>query len=406
MKNEIKVPSMGESISEAVIGTILTTSGKSVKADEPILEIETDKVNQLLYAPQAGIISLTVEPGDVVKIGQIIGTVDAKPGIEPKEVESKVESKEVKSKAEEIKSKPSISSKEENGKSIEKSIEQPVKQIHPSHKNENLRKTKKMYVAELKHPLKETETETLIHSLDKKEIRGSPVRETRRKMSTIRKVIAKRLIEAQQTTAMLTTFNEIDMSQVIQLREKYKESFIKKHEVKLGFMSFFVTAVVSALEAFPDMNSFIEGEEIVHREYYDIGVAVGTDKGLIVPVVRDCDKLSFAGIESAIETFAKKAKDGTIKVEDLQGGGFTITNGGVYGSLLSTPILNPPQSGILGMHKIEKRPVVVDDQIVIRSMMYVALSYDHRIVDGKTAVSFLVHIKNLLEDPSRFMLDV
>lgn len=229
-------------------------------------------------------------------------------------------------------------------------------------------------------------------------------RETRRRMTSIRKVIAARMVQAQQTTAMLTTFNEIDMSQVISLRERYKESFNKEHGVKLGFMSFFVKACVAALEEIPDLNSYIDGDEIVHREYYDIGIAVGTDRGIVVPVVRDCDKLSFAGIEKAIEGFAAKARDGTISADDLTGGGFTITNGGVYGSLLSTPILNPPQSGILGMHKISKRAVVVDDQIVIRPMMYVALSYDHRIVDGKEAVSFLVNLKNNLEDPARLLL--
>jgi 2-oxoglutarate dehydrogenase E2 component (dihydrolipoamide succinyltransferase) len=213
-------------------------------------------------------------------------------------------------------------------------------------------------------------------------------------------------VEAQKTTAMLTTFNEIDLTKVIQVREKYKEDFMKKFGCKLGFMSFFVKAVISGLHTFPDLNSYIEGDEIVHREYYDIGIAVGTDKGVIVPVIRNCDLLSFAEIEKSLEIFAKKAREGTLTADELQGGGFTITNGGVYGSLLSTPILLPPQCGILGMHKIEKRAVVVNDQITVRSMMYAALSYDHRLIDGKEAVSFLVHVKNMLEDPSRFLLDI
>lgn len=231
-------------------------------------------------------------------------------------------------------------------------------------------------------------------------------RETRKKLSKIRKVIAERLVQAQHDAAMLTTFNEADMSQIIELREKYKEPFFKEYGVKLGFMSFFAKAVVSALKAHPDFNSYLDGEDLVHREYYDIGIAVGTDRGLFVPIIRNCDHLTFAEIEKAIEAHAKKAREGTLAVNDLQGGGFTITNGGVYGSLLSTPILNAPQCGILGMHKIQKRPIVVDDEIVIRPMMYLALSYDHRVVDGKEAVTFLVHIKNALEDPARLQLEI
>ncbi len=225
-------------------------------------------------------------------------------------------------------------------------------------------------------------------------------------MSKIRKLIATRLVEVQSTTAMLTTFNEVDLTEVMQLREKYKETFVKAHGARLGFMSFFVKAAVSALKAFPGVNSYIDGEDLVERHFYSIGIAVGGEKGLVVPVVRDCDRLSFGEIEGAISNYAQKVKDGKLSADDLQGGGFTITNGGVYGSLLSTPILNPKQCAILGMHKISKRPVVIDDQIVIRQMMYLALSYDHRIIDGKEAVSFLVHIKNCLEDPRRMLLDL
>nr|MBA3817176.1 dihydrolipoyllysine-residue succinyltransferase [Parachlamydiaceae bacterium] len=219
-------------------------------------------------------------------------------------------------------------------------------------------------------------------------------------------VIARRLVEVMQQTAMLTTFNEVDMSAIMSLRELYKDSFLKLHKTKLGFMSFFVKASVAALKTFPDVNAYIDGDEVVYREYFDIGVAVGTEKGVFVPVIRNCNALSFAGIEGSIESFAKKAREGGLSAGDLQGGSFTITNGGVYGSLLSTPILNPPQSAILGMHKIQKRAVVVNDEIVIRPMMYLALSYDHRIIDGKEAVSFLVNIKNHLEDPSRLLLDI
>lgn len=229
---------------------------------------------------------------------------------------------------------------------------------------------------------------------------------TRKKMSTLRKVIATRLVEAKNTTAMLTTFNEVDMSAVMEIRSKEKESFVKKHGVKLGFMSFFVKAAVAALKEIPEVNASIDGDEIITYNTYDIGVAVSTSKGLMVPVVRNCDALNFGGVEKAIEAYSKKARDGSMSIDDLRGGSFTITNGGVFGSLLSTPILNPPQSAILGMHSIVKRAVVVGDQIVIRPMMYLALSYDHRIVDGKEAVLFLVHIKQSLEEPSRLLLDL
>ncbi len=374
MKQEIKVPAMGESIAEATIGQIIKPSGSAVKMDEEILELETDKVNQVLYAPQNGVITLTVKPDEVVKIGAVIGYV---------EDDGKVE-------VETPKSTPKIE---------EKPVEQNTPTAPQPTETGTLRITKETYVQETLSKREQPITHKAPEPLGE---RG----ETRKKMSKIRKVIAQRLVEAQHTTAMLTTFNEVDMSAVMELRNKYKEYFLKEHGAKLGFMSFFVKAAVSALQAFPDVNSYIDGDEIVHREYYDIGIAVGTERGLVVPVVRSCDSLTFAGIEQGIEEYALKAKNGKLAVDDLQGGGFTITNGGVYGSLLSTPILNPPQSGILGMHKIEKRPIVVEDEIVIRPMMYLALSYDHRIIDGKEAVSFLVHIKNCLEDPARLLLEV
>lgn len=400
MKVDIKVPSMGESISEATVGAILKPSGSQVAMDDELLELETDKVNQVLYAPQPGKISLSVSSGDVVTIGQVVGTIDteAKSGAPAQTKEAAKEQpkeppKEVKKAASAPASAPIKEAKKE---------EMPLKAKPAETSSASARISRDDYLADVTrkegvHQPKAPMTETVMVG-DRKE--------TRRKMSKIRQVIAKRLVEAQQTAAMLTTFNEVDMSQVLLLREKYKDLFLKEHGVKLGFMSFFVKASVAALMTFPDFNSYIDGEEIVHREYYDIGIAVSTDRGLMVPVVRNCDHLSFAGIEKAIEGYSKKAREGTISMDDLQGGGFTITNGGVFGSLLSTPILNAPQPGILGMHKIAKRAVVVDDQIVIRPMMYLALSYDHRLVDGKAAVSFLVEIKNFLEDPARLVLEV
>lgn len=389
MKLEIKIPAMGESISEATIGTLIKSTGSKVAMDDEILEIETDKVNQVLYAPGGGILTLTVKPHETVKIGQVVGYIETEATHTNIPTPAKLETETAP---------PS--------RAAETTAEYPTTA-------EGARITKQASINELRSKLETKPTQELPQTLPKvfgaayaPEVANQERRETRRKMSKIRKVIAARLVEAQAQSAMLTTFNEVDMTQVMLLRERYKDTFAKEYGVKLGFMSFFVKAVVHALVAVPDINSYIDGDEIVHREYYDIGIAVGTDKGLVVPVVRDCNSLSFSEIELAIESFAKKAREGGLTVADLQNGGFTITNGGVYGSLLSTPILNPPQCGILGMHKIQKRPVVVDDQIVIRPMMYLALSYDHRIVDGKEAVSFLVNIKNMLEDPARLLLDV
>ncbi|MGZ3633387.1 MAG: 2-oxoglutarate dehydrogenase complex dihydrolipoyllysine-residue succinyltransferase [Parachlamydiaceae bacterium] len=386
MKEEIKVPPLGESISEATVSAILKPAGSQVEMDDELLELATDKVNQVLYAPQAGLFNPIVKEEDVVQIGQVIGYVEAIAGssqekvVEKKEVPVPVEKLPPKAKVEVEASKPvsvGASARESVQEYIQELKSPPLQNISPS--------------SALTAPAKLT----------------SPVAgETRQKMSKIRKLIASRLVEVQNTTAMLTTFNEVDLTEVMALREKYKESFAKSHGVRLGFMSFFVKAAVSALKAFPVVNAYIDGEDLVQRHYYAIGIAVGGEKGLVVPVVRDCDTLSFAQIEQAISNYAQKVKEGKLSADDLYGGGFTITNGGVYGSLLSTPILNPKQCAILGMHKISKRPVVIGDQIVIRQMMYLALSYDHRIIDGKEAVSFLVHIKNCLEDPSRLLLDV
>lgn len=364
MKVEIKVPAMGESISEASIGEILKKSGSKVSVDDELLELETDKVNQVIYAPQSGILELKVKSGDHVAIGDVIGSIDT-------EVQQVVEKQKEEPKKEVVESGARVSKEH----AVDELLQKKSKEEIPVQK-----------------PVKSEKTTPI------------STRETRKKMSKIRQVIGERLLEAKQSTAMLTTFNEVDMSAIMSLREKYKDSFQKEFGVKLGFMSFFVKAVVNSLKEFPDFNSYIDGDEIVHREYYDIGIAVGTDRGLVVPVLKNCDFLNCHEIEKEIEVYAKKAKEGGLTLDDLKGGGFTITNGGVYGSLLSTPILNPPQCGILGMHKIMKRAVVINDEITIRPMMYLALSYDHRLIDGKAAVSFLIAIKNCLEDPHRIFL--
>ncbi len=358
---------MGESLSEATIGTLLKQAGSRVSENEEIIELETEKLNQVLYAPQSGVLSWHVKPGDTVLVGAVIGFVDTE------------------------------------GTAAEPAKEKPAKETAPKEAPEvesssGARKMAPEFLATLHTPGEPAPAKEQAPTPP-----ATSKRESRKPMSKIRKVIAGRLVNALQTSAMLTTFNEADMSAVMDLRTRYKGTYEKKYGVKLGFMSFFVKAVTGALKAFPHLNSYIDGEEIVTRQYYDIGIAVGTERGLVVPIVRNCDHLSFAEIEKEIASYAKKAREGGLAISDLEGGGFTITNGGIYGSMLSTPILNPPQSGILGMHNIMKRPVVVNDEIVIRPMMYLALSYDHRIVDGREAVSFLVHIKEVLEDPSRLL---
>lgn len=389
MKIEIKIPSMGESITEATIGEILKINGSIVALDEEILELETDKVNQVLYAPSAGLLHLNVQMEQTVKIGEVIGFIDTD-------------------------QKGEITSNEKKEKRIlSKEKEMPIKEVIKEEDIEKARIFKEEYIEDLRNkPIpKEIQNISNVEKKIPEELAKNPSvtpkgDETRKRMSKLRQVISKKLVEVKQQSAMLTTFNEIDMYHVMEIRKKFGENFLKNHDVKLGFMSFFITAVVSALKEFPEINAYIDGNEIVYRNYYDIGVAVGTEKGLIVPVIRNCDKRSFSNLEKELFSLANKARNGNLTISDLEGGGFTITNGGVYGSLLSTPILNGNQSGILGMHSIQKRAVVIEDQIVIRPMMYVALSYDHRIVDGKEAVAFLIHIKNIIEDPSRLILDV
>jgi 2-oxoglutarate dehydrogenase E2 component (dihydrolipoamide succinyltransferase) len=382
MKVEIKVPKMGESVVQARIGQILKPIGSVVKQDEEILELETEKVNQVIYAPSSGKLELSVSISDTVNVDQVIGFIDT--SVEaPKEQSTKV--------------KPQEPSKKEEIKPVKESIE--TIQTFP--------KARISIDEALQNQKEEVSTPVVTQSRPqepKQEILDQ--KQSRKKMSGLRRVIADRLVQVKNETAMLTTFNEVDMSAVMQTREKEQESFQKKHGVKLGFMSFFVKACVAALQEFPAINARIDGSDIVYNHFYDIGIAVGTEKGLFVPVLRNCDQLSFAEIEKQLKSFAEKAKNSTITLADMQGGTFTITNGGVYGSMLSTPILNPPQSGILGMHNIVKRAVVVNDEIVIRPIMYLALSYDHRIVDGKESISFLMHIKKNLEEPTRLLLDL
>lgn len=353
MKVEIKIPKMGESIVEVTIGKILKPTGSVVRADEEILEIETEKVNQVLGAPKEGRVELSVQSGDTVKIDQVIGWIDTS-------------------------AQAPLAPKKEDPKPI---------------------------LADLPPVRQKVDDALKVSSPPPAPPRPSD-RETREKMTKLRRVIADRLVQVKNETAMLTTFNEVDMSAIIRLREENQEIFQKKHGVKLGFMSFFVKACVLALQKFPQINAKIDKDEIVHQHFYDIGIAVGTEKGLFVPVIRKADELSYAEIEKQLKAYAEKAKNGTISIDEMQGGTFTITNGGVYGSMLSTPILNPPQSGILGMHNIVKRPVVIGDEIVIRPIMYLALSYDHRIVDGKESIGFLMHVKQQIEEPARSLLDL
>ncbi len=390
MKVDITVPPVGESVTEATVAQIIKQSGEVVQKDDEILELETDKVNQVVHAPESGLLTLSVSVDQKVGIGEILGSIDTdKASSEQPASKQKQQDKKPPEKTDIATSSPQKDTS--SGSKARISEEEALKQLN-------------------KPQIEPTKPQASAPSTNKATSSNQPKipsseGQKRKRMSGLRKTIAQRLVEVKNQTAMLTTFNEVDMTKVMQIRTKQKDAFEKKHGVKLGFLSFFVTACSAALEAFPDVNAFIDGDEIVYNEHHNIGIAVSTDKGLMVPTLRGCEGLSFAEIESTIGGYAQKAREGKISIDDLQGGTFTITNGGVFGSLLSTPILNPPQSAILGMHKIQKRPIVVDDKIEIRPMMYLALSYDHRIIDGKEAVGFLVHIKESLEDPSRLLLE-
>jgi 2-oxoglutarate dehydrogenase E2 component (dihydrolipoamide succinyltransferase) len=388
---EITVPPVGESVVEATIGNLLQPSGSIVKQDAELLELETDKVNQVVYAPVAGKVQFNVSVGDRVTVGQVIGTIDTTAAGATAHVPEKA---------------PTTSPK----------ASPPPTPLPPKASLPGARKMPDEFLAETSQtpkppapvapPVEKPVERPVERQVSPQSSSSADGRISRKKMTKLRRVIAQKLVEVKNQTAMLTTFNEVDMSTVMAVREKEQENFQKRYGVKLGFMSFFIKAAVAALQQYPDINGRIEGDEIVYNNFFDIGVAVSTEKGLMVPVLRNVDKMSYADIEKALKMFAEKARQGMISIDDLQGGTFTITNGGVFGSLLSTPILNPPQSGILGMHNIVKRPIAVDDKVEIRPMMYLALSYDHRIVDGKESIGFLVHLKKNLEEPARLLLDL
>lgn len=394
MQVDIKIPPAGESVTEATVSQIFKENGSFVKMDEELFELETEKVNQVVYAPESGILNLTVKVDDIVKIDQVVGRIDT---------EGTPSQQEPQKPSQEAVAQPSQKAPEKPTEPAPSPQSKPaiIPSLASSEDAVILRVTKDQAIENLKTPIAKA---PLAPSSVPKEVPEG--RETYKRMSKLRKMIATKLVEAKSKTAMLTTFNEVDMSAVMEVRKKEQDAFVKKHGVKLGFMSFFVKACTLALKKYPDINAYLGDNEIVYRNYFDIGVAVGSEKGLFVPVLRDCDSLTFAEIEQTLKDMALRAKEGKITVDEMQGGGFTISNGGVYGSLLSTPIINYPQSGILGMHAIIKRPVAIDDKVEIRPMMYLALSYDHRIVDGKTSIEFLVHIKNMLEDPRRFLLDL
>ncbi|PWU11982.1 MAG: dihydrolipoyllysine-residue succinyltransferase [Verrucomicrobia bacterium] len=381
MQTEVKVPAVGESISTGVLSSWHKKSGETVQAGEVLFSLDTDKISTEVNAPEAGVVTTLVNEGDEVQIGQIVATIEtevaaatAKPAAQPPAPEEATPQEQPQQPAKRAKKEPS---------------EPPPYQPEP---------------AQAKQAPQKTSPSTPEENQQKAPQEKSG-RVTRKRLSPLRRKIAAQLVSAQQTAAILTTFNECDMSGVMRLRKELQEEFQKKHGVKLGFMSFFIKAAVDALRAVPALNSRMEGEELIQNHFYSIGVAVGTERGLIVPVLRDCDQKSFADIERELIGFATKAREGKVSLEDLQGGVFTVSNGGVYGSLLSTPILNPPQSGILGMHKIQERPIAVQGQVVIRPMMYLALSYDHRVIDGQEAVTALIRIKNCIENPARLLLE-
>jgi 2-oxoglutarate dehydrogenase E2 component (dihydrolipoamide succinyltransferase) len=446
MSNQILVPSLGESITEATVSKWLKKTGEQVNSDEPLVELETDKVNVEVPSPSDGTLStIQVKEGDTVKVGSILGvvesgkseaaktpkvnTIDKSTYTPPKTIVKKNVSQEKIQKTitddqepltlvKESKDKNSNGTlvldtlAEENPKKIEEKYIPPKTRQHLSPSVRKIVEERKIDVTGIEG----TGKAGRISKGDLIKLMGSMPQPSKRKnshgpeekvkMTRLRMTIAKRLKEAQDNAAMLTTFNEVDMQNIMQMREDYQEDFQKKYSVKLGFMSFFVKASVVALKNFPAVNAEIEGDHIIYKNYYNISIAIGTDRGLVVPVLKKADELSFAEIEKNIFLLSEKAKQGKITINDLQGGTFTISNGGIYGSMLSTPILNPPQTGILGMHNIVKRPVVEEDNIVIRPIMYLALSYDHRIIDGKEAVSFLKTIKECLEEPRRLFLDL
>jgi len=423
MSEKILVPVLGESIVEATVSKWLKNEGDLVEADEPIVELETDNVNLEVPSPTSGVLEkINSKDGSVVEVGAILGSVSNN-GVSSKKKEVE-ESKSIEPNEEEIKIQtldPKVEEAETQFTEDE-NLEEPLiltNQIEETKKNQTLSPAVRKIVRDNKIDIKTVKgsgKDGMILKGDLINLMGvnpSPSerkikhgQEERIKMTRLRQTIAKRLKQAQENAALLTTFNEVDMTSVIEMRKENQEDFQNRYGIKLGFMSFFVKACVVALKNFPSVNAEIEGDEIVYKNYYNISFAVGTDKGLVVPVLKNADELSFADIEKNIKQISDKARDGKLTIEDLQGGTFTISNGGVYGSMLSTPILNLPQSGVLGMHNIVDRPAVINGEIKIRPIMYLALSYDHRIIDGKESVSFLKMIKENLEDPRRLFLDI
>ena len=424
MSEKILVPVLGESIVEATVSKWLKNEGDSVEADEPIVELETDKVNLEVPSPTSGILEkINSKDGSVVEVGATLGSISTNGSItiknnnqEPKSLEPEVKDTEIQLSEPKIIEKPEIQITENEN------LDEPLiltNQVEETKKDEILSPAVRKMVSENKIDIDKVKGS----GKDGRILKGDLInlmgvnpppserkikygQEERIKMTRLRQTIAKRLKQAQENAALLTTFNEVDMTSVMAMRKENQDDFQNRYGIKLGFMSFFVKACVVALKNFPAVNAEIDGEEIVYKNYYNISFAVGTDKGLVVPVLRNADELSFADIEKNIKGISEKARDGKLAIEDLQGGTFTISNGGVYGSMLSTPILNLPQSGVLGMHNIVERPMVVDGEIKIRPIMYLALSYDHRIIDGKESVSFLKMIKENLEDPRRLFLDI
>jgi 2-oxoglutarate dehydrogenase E2 component (dihydrolipoamide succinyltransferase) len=424
MSEKILVPVLGESITEATVAKWLKKEGDTVEADEAIVELETDKVNLEVPSPIDGVLSeISSKDGETVEVGALLGTISqngVQPSekkvitkIEPKKVENNVVNLEIEKKI------PKVSEETEEEPLILTNEVKEDKTDSLNKNNEILSPAVRKIIAENKIDLKKVSgsgKEGRILKGDLISIMGENPQpserkikygqEERIKMSRLRQTIAKRLKQAQENAALLTTFNEVDMTSIMEMRKENQEDFKNRYSIKLGLMSFFVKACVAALKTFPSVNAEIDGDEIIYKNYYNISFAVGTEKGLVVPVLRDADQLSFADIEKNIKTISEKAREGKITIEDLQGGTFTISNGGIYGSMLSTPILNLPQSGVLGMHNIVERPIVVDGEIKIRPIMYLALSYDHRIIDGKESVSFLKMVKENLEDPRRLFLNI
>jgi 2-oxoglutarate dehydrogenase E2 component (dihydrolipoamide succinyltransferase) len=410
MATEVKVPVLGESITEATLGEWLKQPGDAVAADEPIASLETDKVALEVPAPEAGVMGEhKVAVGDTVEVGAVIATIEAGSGSAAKSAPPPAQAK-AETKAETRAEEPDASitlSPSVRRLVLEHGVD-PSK-IHGTGKDGRLTKADvEQYVktdAKQQQPLAERGAASGAQMPPASESSGNR-HEERVRMTRLRQTVARRLKEAQDTAALLTTFNDVDMSAVIETRSKYKDLFAKKHGVKLGFMGFFVKAACMALKDVPSVNAQIDGDEIVYHDYADISVAVSAPNGLVVPVIRNAETMSFADVENTIGDFGKRAKDGTLTMEDMKGGTFTISNGGVFGSLMSTPIINPPQSAVLGLHRIEDRAVVVDGEVVVRPMMYLALSYDHRLIDGREAVTFLVRIKEAIEDPARLLIDL